>query len=59
MISKIFEKEVFNHVYRYLKNNSIFSKFPSGFRPLHSTLSAVIQMCDNWFEIMDNRKLTG
>ena len=29
------------------------------FRPLHSTVSALIQMCAKWFENMDNGKLTG
>ena len=59
IISKVFEKEIFNQLYSYLKHNSILSEFQSRFRPLHSTVSAFIQMCDNWFEIMDNGKLTA
>ena len=43
----------------YLKVNSILSKFQSGFRPLHSTVSALIQMCDDWSENMEKGKLTG
>ena len=49
-------KNVFDHLYRYLKDDSILPKFQSGFRPLHLVL---IQICDNWFENMDNGKLTG
>ena len=57
IISKVFEKEVFQQLYHYLKVNSIFSKFQSGFRPLHSTVSALIQMCDDWSDSMDNGKI--
>ena len=38
-ISKVFEKEFFNPLYRYLKDNSILFEFQSGFHPLHSTVS--------------------
>ncbi|XP_044183319.1 uncharacterized protein LOC122963992 [Acropora millepora] len=31
----------------------------SGFRPLHSTVSALIQMCDDWSDNMDKGRLTG
>ena len=46
-------------LYHYLKVNSILSKFQSGFRSLHSTVSALIQMCDDWSDSMDKGKLTG
>ena len=59
IISKVFEKEVFQQLYHYLKVNSILSKFQSGFRPLHSTVSALIQMCDDWSDNMDKGRLTG
>ena len=59
IISKIFEKEIYGQLYQYLINNSLFSRFQSGFRLKHSTLSLLIQMCDNWFEKMDNGELTG
>ena len=42
-----------------MKVNSILSKFQSGFRPLHSTVSTLIQMCDVWSDDMDKGKLTG
>ena len=59
IISKVFEKEVFQQLYHYLKVNSILFKFQSGFRPLHLTVSALIQMCDDWSDNMDKGKLTG
>ena len=35
----------------------MLSKYQSGFRPKHSTMSALIQMCDQWLENMDNGML--
>lgn len=59
VVSKIFEKEIFRQVYRYLTENSLLSEFQSGFRPKHSTIFALIQICDEWLENMDNGKLNG
>ena len=59
IISKVFEREVFNQIYRYLNENSLISKFQSGFRPKYGTVSALIQICDQWLTDMDNGKLNG
>jgi sarcosine oxidase/L-pipecolate oxidase len=59
IISKIFEKEVFDQLYEHLSQNLFLSKYQSGFRPKHSNMSALIQMCDQWLEIMDNGMLNG
>lgn len=59
VVSKLFEKEIFGQFYQYLINNSLLSRFQSGFRPKHSTLSLLIQMNDKWLENMDNGELTG
>ena len=58
-VSKVFEKEVFHQVYGYLTENCLLSKFRSGFRPKHSTVTALIRMCDEWLENMDNGKSNG
>ena len=57
VISKVFEKEVFRQLYGYLTDNDLLSKHQSGFRPKHSTVSALIQMCDNWLSNMDVGKI--
>ena len=51
IVSKIFEKEVFRQLYGYLSSNSLLSSFQSGFRPKHSTLSALIQLCDDFLDV--------
>ena len=57
IVSKVFEREVFRQLYGYLSVNSLLSKFQSGFRPKHSTLSALIRMCDDLLKNMDNGEL--
>ena len=59
VVSKVFEKEVFRQVYGYPTDNCMLSKFQSGFRPKHCTVTALIQMCDEWLENMDNGKVNG
>ena len=51
VVSKIFEKEIFQQLYSYLSANSLISKFQSGFRPKHSSLTLLLQMCDEWLKI--------
>ena len=59
IISKILERLIFNRIYKFLNDNSLLSKFQSGFRPKHSTLTSLIQMCDTLYENMDNGRLNG
>ena len=58
-VSKVFEKEIFKQFYKHLNDNMLVSNFQTGFRPGHSTITTLLQMCDNWYENMDNGKLTG
>ena len=51
--------EVFRQFYFHLNENSLFSKFQSSSRPRHSTTSALMQMCEVWFDNMDRGKLSG
>ena len=58
-MSKVLEKEVFRQVYGYLTENCMLLKFQTGFLPKHSTVTALIQMCDKWLENKSNGKLNG
>jgi hypothetical protein len=53
------EKEIFQQLYSYLSANSLISKFQSGFRPKNSSLTLLLQMCDEWLKNMDEGKITG
>ena len=59
IISKIFEKEIFQQLYKHMNENNLISKFQFGFRPGYSTLSALIHMCNIWYNNLDNGELTG
>ena len=53
VIANLFEKTTFNQVYTYLNENKLLSKYQSGFRPIHSTPTALIDMTDNWYLNID------
>ena len=59
VISKLFEKLVFNQLYHYMKENSLFTSDQSGFLRLHSTLTCLLKMSDDWYNGLDLSKLVG
>jgi hypothetical protein len=59
VVEKIFEKLTFERLYEYLNNNKLISASQSGFRSLHSTLTALIEATDNWSINIDKGLLNG
>ena len=59
VVAKIFEKLIFEQLYEYLNNNNLISASQSGFRTLHSALTALIEAVDNWSINIDNGLLNG
>ncbi|KAI8513416.1 hypothetical protein Bbelb_100550 [Branchiostoma belcheri] len=58
-VSKILERTVHIQLYDYLTTNSILSEVQSGFRPGHSTQTAVHLLTERWFKAMNDGELTG
>jgi hypothetical protein len=56
-LSKTFEKVVFNQVYDYFTKNNLFYDSQYGFRKLHSTEFACIEMLDRIVTQLDEGKL--
>ena len=56
-ISKTFEKVVFNQVYEYFTNNDLLYNSQYGFRKLHSTEYASLEMADRISQYLDVGKL--
>ncbi len=58
-VAKIFEKLVFNQLSQYLNLFNILSPFQSGFRPKHSTTTALLKFTNDVFSSFDKGQLTG
>ena len=57
-ISKVFERIFYNQLYSYLTTNGILFKSQYGFRKLHSTETAAIELTDTLLQNLDNGDIT-
>ena len=48
VVAKVFERIVYDQVYRYLTEYKLLCCYQSGFRTLHSTVTALIEATDSW-----------
>ena len=59
VIAKILEKLIFNQLYSYLSSNSIIDVKQSGFRPQHSTATALLNVTEDWLDSLDKGDIVG
>ena len=59
VVAKVFERIIYHQLYSHLTNNSIITRFQSGFRSNHSTLTALINATEQWYKNMDCGNLNG
>ena len=59
IVSKIMEKLIYNQLYDYLINSNILSNSQHGFRPCHSTTTALLDITNRWYQSMDVGQLNG
>ncbi|CAH2236861.1 jg27265, partial [Pararge aegeria aegeria] len=58
LISKLLERIVHFQLNSFLVNNNILSPYQSGFRRGHSTVTALVKVCDDIRANMDNQLIT-
>ena len=56
IVSKIFERIVFKHVYNYLHTNNLISRHQSGFQPNESTINQLAFMYHEFSNALDKKK---
>ena len=59
VISRLFERLVYDQLYQHLNSNNLLAKEQSGFLKLHSTLTCLIKSTDEWYSALDNGQLVG
>ena len=57
VVSKVLERVVFMQIVEYMDKNKLFHPNHHGFRSLHSTTTAMIQMYDTWVEAIDRGEM--
>ena len=58
-VAKIFEKIVYDQLYEYLDSYNLLNASQSGFRSLHSTLTALLEATNSWSVNVDNGLVNG
>ena len=48
VVAKVFERIIYEQVCAFLTNNGILSNYQSGFRCLHSTVTALLEATNDW-----------
>ena len=59
VISRLFERLVYDQLYKHLNSNNLLAKEQSGFRTLHSTLTCLLKSTDDWYSSLDKGQLVG
>ena len=58
-IAKVFERLVYDQLYCYLIENKLINKYQSGFRSLHSTVTALLDATNEWYINIDKDLITS
>ena len=48
VVAKVFERIIYDQLYVHLTKYNLLSKYQSGFRSLHSTVTALLEATDSW-----------
>ena len=58
-IARVFERLIFDQLHTYVNDNNFLYTYQSGFRPLHSTLAALLDITNEWCFNIDKGMVNG
>ena len=58
-VAKVFERIIYDQIYTYLSEHDILSKSQSGFRSIHSTVTALLEATDSWAFVIDRGNINA
>ena len=58
-VAKVFEKAVFSQIYKYFNDYELLTNCQSGFRPQHSTQTALLETINSWAFNIDKGLVNG
>ena len=58
-VARVFERLVYNQIYKHLTKNNLLSNKQYGFRSLHSTALALSESTNHWLLNMGNGKMNS
>ena len=59
VLSRLFERLVYDQLYNHLDKNKLLYKFQSGFRTLHSVATCLLRSTNDWYVNIDNSKVNA
>jgi hypothetical protein len=59
VMAKAFERIIYNKLYAYMLEHDLLSEYQSGFRSLHSTVTALLEATDNWAYNIDRGNINA
>ena len=58
-VAKVFERIIYDQLFKYLSDNDLLVNCQSGFRTLHSTLTSLLEAFNSWSVNIDNSLING
>ena len=59
VVSRLFEKTIFDQLYAYFDDNKLFYSHQSGYPALHSVLTCLMKSSDDWYHDFDKGFLSS
>ena len=59
VVAKVFERIIYDQLYAYLSDNNMIATHQSGFRSLHSTVTALLDATNNWAYNIDKENVNA